>query len=63
MSGASVDEVIWLKTAAVARLLGHTPETLIAWAKRGRVPAHRFRKLPKEYRFHKEWVADPVLLP
>ncbi len=58
----SRDDVIWLKTATVAGLLGHSPETVIAWARDGRIPAHRFRKLPKEYRFHREWVQDPVLL-
>jgi predicted site-specific integrase-resolvase len=56
------DEIIWLKSAEAAIRLGYTTETLIDWAKAGRIPEHRFKKLPKEYRFHKEWIADPVLL-
>jgi hypothetical protein len=55
-------EATWLKTAVVAELLGYSPETIVDWAKGGRIPEHRFRKMPKGYLFHKEWVADPVLL-
>ena len=63
MTDTMSDERVWLRTVEACALLQHTPETLIKWAKRGRIPSHRFRKLPKEYRFHKEWVEDPVLLP
>ena len=54
--------ILWLKTAAVAALLGYSPETIRAWAKDGRIPTGRFRKMPKGYLFHKDWVADPVFL-
>ena len=56
------DEQIWLKTAVVSVKLGCSAETLLDWRKSGRIPEHRWRRFPKDYRFHRDWVADPVLL-
>lgn len=63
--GTAIDgtAMTWLKTAVVADLLGYSPETIVDWAKDGRIPEDRFRKMPKGYLFHKDWVADPVLQP
>lgn len=58
----TAEDIVWLKTAAVADRLGYTAETIVDWAKAGRIPEGRFRKMPKGYLFHKDWVADPVLL-
>lgn len=56
-------DIVWLKTATVAGRLGYAAETIVDWVKAGRIPEACFRKMPKGYRFHKNWVADPVLLP
>lgn len=53
-------EIVWLTTKEAADRLRHTSETLIEWAKDGRIPAFHFRVLPKGYLFRATWVDNPT---
>ncbi len=59
---AGGETMVWLKASTAAFRIGVAVETLISWARAGRIPEQQFLRLPKEYRFRSDFVSQPRFL-
>jgi len=53
---------LWFKTAEAAVAIGKSVDTLNRWAKEQRIPEAMIRDLPRGFIWHRDWLANPVVL-